>query len=347
VDSSPKAYDVYFTSDSKWKTVILSGERGGGDYYFAVDVTKPNDPKVLWEITHSSMGETWAKPDIGKVKVGGTTKFVALLTGGYSTIDNKGNSFHIVDIETGTILKSFTVGDSTNKVPAGPTAFDADQNGFIDFIYFGDMKGSLWKVCVQSEDTADWTLTQFFTPENPKLRPIFHSPAVVKNDEGKILIFFGTGDELGLTSLTNNYFYEIEDQGATGKESWSKTLENGEKVLASPAVLNYVVYFTTWVYKATGEYCGAGEGRLWGLKVTKAGEQGGVAGLVTLDTATGKWKSPQEYISLGAGIPSAPIVTNGMVYVSTSLNANKVIQVPIPPQAIARVKSWREVWRSN
>jgi len=347
VDSSPKAYDVYFTNDSKWKTVILSGERGGGDYYFAVDVTKPNDPKVLWEITHSSMGETWAKPDIGKVKVGGTTKFVALLTGGYSTIDNKGNSFHIVDIETGTILKSFTVGDSTNKVPAGPTAFDADQNGFIDFIYFGDMKGSLWKVCVQSEDTADWTLTQFFTPENPKLRPIFHSPAVVKNDEGKILIFFGTGDELGLTSLTNNYFYEIEDQGATGKESWSKTLENGEKVLASPAVLNYVVYFTTWVYKATGEYCGAGEGRLWGLKVTKAGEQGGVAGLVTLDTATGKWKSPQEYISLGAGIPSAPIVTNGMVYVSTSLNANKVIQVPIPPQAIARVKSWREVWRSN
>jgi hypothetical protein len=74
------------------------------------------------------------------------------------------------------------------------------------------------------------------------------------------------------------------------------------------------------------------------------GAPGGEFGLVTLDLNTGKWTSPQSYISLGAGIPSAPIVTNGMVYVSTSLNANRVIQIPIPPWAVARLKSWREVF---
>lgn len=345
VDASPKAYDVYFKGESKWKTVLISGQRGGGAYYFALDVTKPNDPKILWELTHSNMGDTWAKPDIGKIKDGGDTKFAAFLTGGFSTTDNKGNSLYIVDIETGTILKSFTVGDSTNKIPAGVTTFDADEDGYIDYIYFGDIKGTLWKVDVRSTDKNDWTLYEYFKPAGPKLRPIFYSPAVVKNNAGKILIFFGTGNELGLTTLTNNYFYEIEDEGVTGKENWSKTLENGEKVLASPAVLNNVVYFTSWVYLASGEFCGAGEGRLWGLKVSKLGESGGTAGLVTLDTSTGNWKDPQQYISLGAGIPSAPVVTNGMIYVGTSLNANRVIQVPIPPQAVARIKSWREIIR--
>jgi hypothetical protein len=345
VDGSIKAYDVYFKNESKYKTVLLSGQRGGGAYYFAVDVTQPNDPKILWELTHANMGNTWAKADIGKVKDGGETKFAAFLTGGFSMIDSKGNSFYIVDIETGTILKHFTVGDATNKIPSGATAFDADEDGYIDYIYFGDIQGTLWKVDVRSSNTIDWTLYEFFKPSDPNLRPIFYPPAVVKNNEAKILIFFGTGNELGLTSLTTNFFYEILDEGATGSKNWDITLEDGEKVLASPSVLNYVVYFSTWVYKSSGEFCGAGEGRLWGLKVSKLGENGGAAGLVTLDTNTGKWKSPQQYISLGAGIPSAPVVTNGMVYIGTSLNANRVIQVPIPPQAVARIKSWREVVR--
>ena len=129
VDASPKAYDVYFTTESKWKTVIVSGLRGGGPYYFALDVTDPADPKVLWEWTDPNLGDAWAKPDIGRVKVGSNTKYVAFLPGGYSTVDDKGNSFYIVDIETGTALKSWTksnsmpVGDSKNKIPSGADRF--------------------------------------------------------------------------------------------------------------------------------------------------------------------------------------------------------------------------------
>jgi len=344
VDSSPKAYDVYLKNENDWKTVLISGERGGGPYYFALDITEPDNPKILWDWTDTNVGETWGKPDIGKVNVDGEAKFVAFVTGGYSTQDNKGNGFYVVDIETGTTLKSFTVGSSTNKLPSGPIAYDADKNGYVDYVYFGDINGTLWKVDVTGTHTVDWALYEFFKPSNPKLRPIFYTPAVTKNDEGKTLIFFGTGNELGLTVLTTNYFYEVEDQGATGKENWCETLENGEKVLASPAVANYVVYFTTWVYRASSEFCGAGEGRLWGLTVSKKDSPGGDEGLVVLDPDTGRWTSPKHYISLGAGIPSAPVVTNGMVYVSTSLNANKVIQIPIPPWAVARVRSWREVF---
>jgi type IV pilus assembly protein PilY1 len=345
VDSSPKAYDVYFKSESTWKTVIISGLRGGGPYYFAVDVTNPNDPKILWEWTDPNMGDAWGKPDIGKVKVGAETKFVAFVTGGYSTIDNRGNSFHIIDIETGSALKSFIVGGAANKIPSGPTAYDADQDGFVNYIYFGDIQGTLWKVNVSSSNIADWTLYDFWKDEPSKQLPIFYAPAVAKNDAGEILIFFGTGDELNLTDSNKFYsFYEITDQGATGKQTWTRNLDPGEKVLGSPSVANWVVYFTTWTYTGGGESCGAGEGRLYGLKISKVGAPGASEGLVTLDPATGKWTAPQSYISLGAGIPSAPLVTNGMIYIGTSLSANKVIQIPIPGWAIARTKSWREVF---
>jgi len=357
VDASPKAYDVYFTSDSKWKTVIISGLRGGGPYYFAVDVTDPNDPKILWEWPNpvtdpvntdpvvAHLGDTWGKPDIGRVKVGAETKFAAFVTGGYSTIDNKGNSFHIIDIETGSALKSFIVGGAANKIPSGPTAYDADQDGLVNYVYFGDTSGTLWKVDVSSTNIADWTLYDFWKDEPSKRLPVFYAPAIAKNDAGDILVFFGTGDELNLTDSNKFYsFYEITDQGATGKQTWTKNLDLGEKVLGSPSVANWVVYFTTWTYTGGGESCGAGEGRLYGLKISKVGAPGASEGLVTLDPATGKWTAPQNYISLGAGIPSAPLVTNGMIYIGTSLNANRVIQIPIPGWAIARTKSWREVF---
>jgi Tfp pilus tip-associated adhesin PilY1 len=351
VDASPKAYDVYFTSDSKWKTVLVSGLRGGGPYYFAVDVTDPNNPKILWEWTDPNMGNAWGKPDIGKVKVGTDTKFVAFLTGGYSTTDNQGNSFYIVDIETGTTLKMWTqsngmpVGSSTNKIPSGSTAYDSDSDGFVNYVYFGDSSGTLWKVDVSSTNIADWTLYDFWEDTKPKQLPVFYAPAVAKNDAGDILIFFGTGDELNLTDSNKFYsFYEITDQGATGKKTWTRNLDPGEKVLGSPSVANWVVYFTTWTYTGAGESCGAGEGRLYGLKISKLGAPGASEGLVTLDPVTGKWTAPQNYISLGAGIPSAPLVTNGMIYIGTSLNANRVIQIPIPGWAIARTKSWREVF---
>jgi len=349
VDSSPKAYDVYFKGEGKWKTVLITGERAGGDYYFALDVTEPNNPKALWEWTHTTLGQTWAKPDIGKINVGGQTKFVAFITGGYSNDDNKGNSFHVVDIEDLTVYRSFVL-ENDRKVPSGPIAFDSNQDGFIDYVYFGDILGGLWKVNVSSPNPLDWNIYQLYQvpitglQDNGVPKPIYHTPAVIKNDEGKILIFFGTGDEKNLATETYNYFYEIEDKGTSGKKNWRVDLEKGEKVLASPAVANAVVYFTTWLYKAGGEFCGAGEGRLYGRTVTKMGAPGGEFGLVTLDPNTGKWTSPQSYMSLGAGIPSAPVVTNGMVYVSTSLNANKVIQIPIPPWAVARLKSWREVF---
>jgi type IV pilus assembly protein PilY1 len=49
--SDPATTDISTTDLAKWpwRTVLLGGERGGGDVYFAIDVTDPYNPLVLWE----------------------------------------------------------------------------------------------------------------------------------------------------------------------------------------------------------------------------------------------------------------------------------------------------------
>jgi hypothetical protein len=51
-----------------------------------------------------------------------------------------------------------------------------------------------------------------------------------------------------------------------------------------------------------------------------------------------------DYFPASRGIPSGPVVTNGMIYVSTSLNAGQVITIPIPGWGTGRLKYWREVF---
>ncbi|MEW6376213.1 MAG: PilC/PilY family type IV pilus protein, partial [Thermodesulfobacteriota bacterium] len=349
VDSSPRMFDVYFKGKDEWRTVIVSGERSGGNYYFAVDVTDTSKkPESLWELTDSGMGNTWSRPVMGIVKIGGQYKFVAFAGGGYSLTDNVGNTFYVVDVEDGSILRKFDVGDKANKVPAGATAFDRDQDGLVDAVYFGDFQGVLWKVKIEKEeDITKWELVKLFEPAEKN--PIFYPPAVTKNNQGKVLVYFGQGNELNIFEKEQYYyFFEIWDNDNVGVKNWEVKFENkGEKVLAAPAVANNVVYFTTWEYTGIELDCGAGKGRLYGLTTTKLGVEGGADALY-LDPDTGEeMPKPKRYFDLGKGIPSAPIVTNGMIYISSSVGKSEDDIKPkgkaIRKWSKGKLKYWREV----
>jgi type IV pilus assembly protein PilY1 len=52
VDLSPQPREVYISVNGgprQWRTVLVGGEREGGDVYFAIDVTDPSNPNILWE----------------------------------------------------------------------------------------------------------------------------------------------------------------------------------------------------------------------------------------------------------------------------------------------------------
>jgi len=52
VNASPVTADVKFPTDNAWHTVLVGGFREGGRGYYALDVTDPREPKVLWEVDH-------------------------------------------------------------------------------------------------------------------------------------------------------------------------------------------------------------------------------------------------------------------------------------------------------
>jgi len=119
------------------------------------------------------MGETWSKPVIGRVRVCTANcsntvaplpvyedRHVAIYGGGFdrSRLNRRGNWVYMVDIETGMMLYRANSSCGINagsgsctpvyfgSVPSEPTAVDFQQDGYLDRLYVGDLKGQLWRI---------------------------------------------------------------------------------------------------------------------------------------------------------------------------------------------------------
>ena len=236
-DSSPKAADAWFystptdTTKSKdeWRTVLVSGLRKGGKYYFALDVTDTLNPKYLWEFpkagdstTLAKLGQSWSEPAIGRVKVevGGEfyERWVAFIGGGFDAAGNTGRAFFVIDIKTGDIIKEFSgIGGMTYSLAAPPTAVDTNLDGYIDKIYIGDLGGQMWVFDVSKPDTIQWTGKRLFKAPaaDSTKHPIYYQPAVAFDRDKNLWVYFGTGDRENPKDTSNppESFYGIRDDG--------------------------------------------------------------------------------------------------------------------------------------
>ncbi|HWT81088.1 MAG TPA: PilC/PilY family type IV pilus protein, partial [Candidatus Methylomirabilis sp.] len=155
VDGNPIVADVQVSG--AWKTIVIFGERRGGRYYHALDITDTTNPQYLWSFTDTKMGETWSNPVIGKILMAdGSTKFVAFVGGGYDTAQNNntGKAVFGIDLSTGSKLWEYyhatgATDDSQYmnfSIPADVTAAAVNNNnGYIDRLYVGDIGGQVWK----------------------------------------------------------------------------------------------------------------------------------------------------------------------------------------------------------
>jgi len=100
-DGSPSAYTVDVNFDGSIINTdgdtahIFFGLRRGGKSYYALDVSDPDAPKVLWTLSKGAsgtafgeLGQTWSKPQVGLVKVGSTVIPVVVFAGGYNGDDD-------------------------------------------------------------------------------------------------------------------------------------------------------------------------------------------------------------------------------------------------------------------
>lgn len=259
-------YDVAAYHKNGWGTVLVGGLRLGGkaisvtddfDYnagtadttktfttsYFAIDVSNPRVPKLLWEKTYSGMNFNVAEPAV--LKVG--EKWFLTFGSGPDTFDGTSASkahVFVVDLATGTPYKNgandWLFEASENKAfMSGPASLDKGLNYNTDAAYFGEAyeagagwDGALYKLTIPwkctvagcnygdttkgsyiadpLDATMPWTLRKIFSsPE-----PITATPSLSVDYFDNAWIYFGTGrlfSQADKLTTDTQYLYGIKD----------------------------------------------------------------------------------------------------------------------------------------
>ncbi len=191
------------TGDSVW---IFFGLRRGGDSYYAMDISSPDSPSLMWHIKGGTtdfeeLGQTWSQPKIGfsKLNLSGTVASpVLFFGGGYDTnkdsdgpgtADSIGRAVYMVDAKTGALKWSMepSGGDTTfagtDSIPSSIGLLDTDGNGLVDRLYTGDTGGNVWRVDMPDDTKADFSVFQLASlggGTNATDRRFFYEPSIVR-----------------------------------------------------------------------------------------------------------------------------------------------------------------------
>jgi len=236
VDLTPAAADVY--DGTKWLTILIGGNRLGGQEYFALDVTDPTDMNdaghdtALWDVIPFNGKMSSTVPAIGKVRANNDSvdNWAAIVTSGYHEGFDPGE-IAALDIATGNKLNIWKIGpiwdDDRNAQSksagspyytlSSPAVLDSDMDGYLDLIFAGDTEGTLWKYYYDYEDQG-WKRVALFnaTDSSGNPQPITARPSLAFSNGGKYLrIYFGTGkymEESDKANSIQNAFYGLIEE---------------------------------------------------------------------------------------------------------------------------------------
>jgi type IV pilus assembly protein PilY1 len=270
VNGSPVVADVCISgcsgSSAVWKTILVSGLNGGGRGYFAIDVTTPESPVLLWEFyaqpsgANSSLGYTFGNPIVTKMQDG---RWVVLLTSGYNNgtyarklsdgtyVNNNpagdgGGYLYVLDANTGSLLKTLSTGEGSAAAPSGLARISAfaDQmfeNNTALNVYGGDLNGNIWRFNI---NTNAVTKIASLRDGGGTSQKVTTQPELGKVNSN-IVVMVGTGKFLELSDLTNmplNSAYAFKDNGQTTATSRSQLVLqtiSGDRQVTSTGTVNF------------------------------------------------------------------------------------------------------------
>jgi hypothetical protein len=267
VDSSPSVADVYI--NGQWRTVLVCGQgEGNGEkpdgiastrnnnyyFYFALDVTNPEDPRPMWEFAgqilksgnnyYATNGQTWSVPYISKVNLSSGATWVAFVGSGYVVHPTDqgycayiGNTFAAINIADSSLVFSKKITDidssrSNNSanpfpniyvsLPGSPNAVDVDKNGLTDYVYIGDLDGRLWRLDATSGNPSSWSMTNIY--KDRCLYPIITKPAIwigySTSGSNYPRLYFGTGGNESAPADRYYSFVALVDEGNKQEVEW-------------------------------------------------------------------------------------------------------------------------------
>ncbi|TCO80275.1 type IV pilus assembly protein PilY1 [Plasticicumulans lactativorans] len=232
VDATPVVGDAY---NNGWKTILLGTLGNGGKSLFALDVSAPTaftSSQALWEFTNARLGEGARQPLIARTN-STAHPWVAIVGNAYNTVVGSGNNASVnvptllvIDLWTGALVKELV----TTPPVAGdnglspPTAFDANDDGKVDYVYAGDLLGNLWKFDLSSSNESSWNVafsnTPLFSAKDSagRAQAITVQPLVEKHPDSGIMVYFGTGRYLTASDHTDPVLNPNPTDGTGGTD---------------------------------------------------------------------------------------------------------------------------------
>lgn len=231
VDGSPTISDICTANctdatTAVWKTILVGGLGGGGRGFYALDITSPASPSLLWEFTNTNdndLGYSYGNPVVTK-KTDGT--WVVLLTSGYnnagvSASDGNGQGYlYVVNAATGALISKTGTGVGSTSTPSGLSkiavwADSAEKNNVASSVYGGDLLGNLWRFDINASPAS---VTKFAVLRDPSgvVQPITSRPEL-GNYSSQHVVFVATGKYLESSDLTDTQIqtlYAIKDNGS-------------------------------------------------------------------------------------------------------------------------------------
>jgi len=267
------------------KVIILFGMRRGAGVdnldptlnrgaYYALDVSDPAYPALLWELTGKTsgfeeLGETWSDPVVRKMRLGGSDRFVAIFGAGYDTNEDLryGNTQTFpdgMDSFTETTLKADDFGDVASL---GTSKQFTPKGRGIYIIELGSRDPGTGKVTFNDKPVKLWGYTEAFASASGTDKaniPTYSFPssvaAVDSNFDDYIDVIYA-GDTGG-----NLWRFRVADKTTTGKWTGTKIFSanpsdklisgddppnNGRRILYPPSVVLEEKY--NGVYFGTGD----------------------------------------------------------------------------------------------
>ncbi len=337
--------------NNTWRTVMVSGGGKGSASIFALDITNPVSPHLLWQADLPN-----GKKDHSEVQVVSIAgRSVALVGSGLDT-DNMEAFLYAYDITTGDRLGSLPLSADPialrNKA-SRPAVVDINLDGETDLIYVADMLGDVYRISVDGSAKPDgWSVTKLYDGD----REIQADPVVAYGPLGAVYVYFGTGvyiQEPDMESINPNAFLCVYDNhdGSTanmgnmvnqtssigdagGYSGWYVNLWNddAERVTKRAVIVAETVIFTS--FAPLDDPCVAG-GISWLYQMSY--DDGGIPDVDFMST------EEDRAADLGEGIASYPVVdlSEGNAVVQSSDASIDVMPIAAIIQPL-RVRSWQE-----
>jgi type IV pilus assembly protein PilY1 len=218
VDGTPEVGDIcpkapsQSCAASEWKTILVGGLNQGGKSYYALDITDPASPKLMWEFTNANLGYTYSNPRITKLSNG---TWVVIVASGYNNADGFGHVFTI-NASTGALISDISNGTGSAANPSGlariaARSTTASTNNTVEQVYGGDLLGNVWRFDVNGtigNTGLDAQLLVNLQDASGNPQPITAKPTVASVNNFPLVIV-GTGRYLGVSDLSDTKTYSM------------------------------------------------------------------------------------------------------------------------------------------